>query len=90
MLYTQCNHAAYWIFLPHLNLRFYQIHGFLQVDTSVPLHHSTPDDALIAAGKEDNASYAGSAHSAAEEAKVAAATANQSGSASNQQVAFHI
>ena len=63
----------------------------LQVDTTVPLHHSTPEDGIIGGGggggqggsKEDNVSNAGSAHSAAaaEDKTAAAAAANQSGSA---------
>ena len=65
----------------------------LQVDTTVPLHHSTPEDGIIGGGggggqgggKEDNVSNAGSAHSAAaaedKTAAAAAAAANQSGSA---------
>ena len=57
----------------------------MQVDTTVPLHHSTPEDGIIGSGKEDNVSNAGSAHSAAaaedKTAAAAASAANQSGSA---------
>ena len=57
----------------------------MQVDTTVPFHHSTPEDGIIGGGqgKDDNVSNAGSAHSATAEDKTtpAAAAANQSGSA---------